>query len=93
MDKKARAQADEAEEAKQKAYEELGLIRTAVREKKMAEARKQAEELREKERAGIEKVSVELRRKNEAAKAEMEAVYNKNREKWVEDIFRRAVQQ
>lgn len=92
MDKKSRIQADEAEEAKKKAFEELASVRTSLIEEKLAQARKTVDSLREKEREKAEQTAKILRQKNETAQAKLKKMYTENSEKWVSEIFSQIIE-
>ncbi len=87
MDKKSRIQAEEAEEAKQKAFEELASIRTSLIEEKLAEAQKAVEKFRKEEHLQAEKTSDNLRRKNEQAHKNLAKAYTENSEKWINELY------
>jgi len=88
MDKKSRIQAEEAEAAKKKAFDELTLIRTSLIEKKLADAQKTVAELREKELKESAQKTAELRKRNEAARAKLEAAYTENSGKWINELYK-----
>ena len=92
MDKKSRIQADEAEEAKRKAFDELASIRTSLIEEKLAQARITVESLREKELEKADETAKILRQKNETARAKLKTMYAENSEKWVSEIFSQIIE-
>ena len=92
MDKKSRLQADEAEEAKRKAFDELASIRTSLIEEKLAQARMTVESLREKELEKAEQTAKTLRQKNQTARAKLKTMYAENSEKWVSEIFNQIIE-
>ena len=92
MDKKSRIQADEAEEAKRKAFEELASVRTSLIDEKLAQARKIVDTLREKELEKAEETAKILRQKNETARAKLKTMYTENSEKWVSEIFSQIIE-
>ena len=92
MDKISRKQAEEAEEAKKKAFDELTMIRASLIEKKLAEAQKMIADMREKELDKAAQTAAGLKAKNEAAKEKLQAVYAENREKWVEELYSRVIE-
>jgi len=92
MDKISRKQAEEAEEAKKKAFDELTLIRTSLIEKKLAEAQKTIAELREKELNESARKAAEMRAKNETAQAKLKTAYAENSEKWINNIYRSVIE-
>ncbi len=92
MDKKSRIQADEAEEAKRKAFEELASVRTSLIDEKLAQARKIVDTLREKELEKAEETAKILRQKNETARVRLKTMYTENSEKWVSEIFSQIIE-
>ncbi|MEI6578039.1 MAG: hypothetical protein WCN92_01095 [Eubacteriales bacterium] len=92
MDKISRRQAEEAEEAKKKAFDELSFIRTSLIEKKLAEAQKTISDLREKEQRESVQKAAELKMKNEAAQANLKAAFTENGKKWIDDIYSRVIE-
>ena len=92
MDKKSRLQADEAEEAKRKAFDELASIRTSLIEEKLALARKSVDSLHEKELEKAEQTTKILRQKNETAQAKLKTMYAENSEKWISEIFSQIIE-
>ena len=92
MDKKSRIQAEEAEDAKKKAFDELAQIRTSLIEKRLSEAKKTVEKIREKELADAAQTAAGLKQKNETAREKLKAVYAENREKWVEELYSRVIE-
>ena len=92
MDKKSRLQAEEAREAKQKAFDELTSIRTSLIEKKLAEAHTAVAKFREKERTEAEKTSDALRQKNKQAHEKLSKTYTENSEKWIDEIYTQTLQ-
>lgn len=92
MDKISRKQAEEAEEAKKKAFDELSLIRTSLIEKKLADAQKTISDLLENKLKESDQKATELRTKNKAAQAKLHAAFAENGEKWVNDIYKRVLE-
>jgi len=92
MDKISRKQAEEAEEAKKKAFDELTLIRTSLIEKRLSEAQKTVSEIREKELKDSAQKATELKMKNKAAQAKLNAAYAENGKKWIDDIYSRVIE-
>lgn len=92
MDKKSRLQAEEAEKAKKKAFDELTAMRTSLIEEKLAKARKTIETLREKEFEKAEEAAKTLRQKNQAAQAKLKTMYAENSEKWVSGIYTQIIE-
>lgn len=92
MDKKSRIQADEAEEAKKKAFEELASVRTSLIEEKLAQARKSVDRYREKELEKADETAKILRQKNETARANLRTMYAENSDKWVSEIFSQTIE-
>lgn len=92
MDKTSRKQAEEAEESKKKAFDELASIRTSLIEKSLAAAQKTVAELKVKELNEAAKTTAVLKTQNEAAKAKLTAAYTENGKKWIDDIYRRVLE-
>jgi hypothetical protein len=92
MDKKSRIQAEEAEEAKRKAFDELALIRTSLIEKKLADAKKAVEKIREKELADAAEKSAELKKKYETAREKLNSMYAANSGKWIDEIYKQIIE-
>lgn len=87
MDKKSRIQAEEAEQAKQIAFDELTSIRSALIEEKMAEAQKTVKDFRVKQDSEAEKASVGLRQKNKEAHENLTKTYTENSERWIDELY------
>lgn len=92
MDKKARKQAEEAEEAKKKAFDELSSLRTGLIAERIALAQKTVEEIRAREFGKAEKQFAELRQKNEAVFARLDTAYAENRDNWIEEIYKHVIE-
>lgn len=92
MDKKCRIQADEAEEAKRKAFDELTFIRTSMIEKRLAQAKEIVEKIQEDEQAKAAEKSAELKKKNETARDKLNEMYAENKSRWIDDIYKRILE-
>ena len=87
MDKKSRLQAEEAEEAKRKAFDELTSIRTSLIEKRLSEAKKTVEEVRQKEHENATEKAKTLKQKADIAREKLNTMYTQNSERWASEIF------
>lgn len=87
MDKKSRVQAEEAEETKRKAFDELTSIRTSLIEKKLSEAKNTVEEIRRKELENAAEKAEALRQKVGIAREKLNTMYAQNSERWADEIF------
>ena len=92
MDKKCRVQAEEAEKSEKKALNELTSIRTSLIEKTLAEEQKKVSAIRDTELKKANEETAEMRKKTESAQAKLQAVYAENGEKWINDIFNKAIE-
>lgn len=87
MDKAARRLTDEAQAMRVGAEKEIEIKKQQVREEYLERARRKTETLRKEENENAEKEIAAFKAKAQKIRDELNKSYDKNHEKWVNDIF------
>lgn len=90
MDKKAQLKVEEAEAYRREAVAGLSTRKSAITEDETRKAKESAVRRSDRRKAESDKMLSEIKVKNEKLLKEMNALYQKNADKWIDDIVSNA---